>query len=475
MSPSPGAVRVVIAGGGFGGLAVARELERLQRADMPLDITLINRENYFLFTPMLHEVAASDLELTTIVNPLRRLVRNVRLFTGVVDRIDTDAREVHVSHADGAHAHALPYDHLVLALGTVTNFFGIAGLRERAVTMKTLGDAITLRNQLIANLEEADFECSRDIREPLLTVLVAGGGFAGVETVAAVNDFMRSALGLYRNLKASDVRVVVVHPGAYLLPELGEVLGRYTQERLTAHGVEVVLHARVTGVSDDMVHLSNGQTIRSRNLVWTAGTSANPVLDSVVCAKDRGRLVVDATMRVAGCDGLWALGDCAAIPNADGGTYPPTAQHALREGKQLAQNILATEQGGALMPFRFRTLGLLAAIGQRTGVADIFGLKFSGFIAWWLWRTVYLAKLPRFEKKVRVALEWTLDLFFSKDTVQFATRQASFISRAETPGTSAADAPPAANPASGNHFAPGGTLAGDAQARASSPLRMENR
>ncbi len=472
MTP-PRAVRIVIAGGGFGGLAVARELERLQRPDMPLQITLVNRENYFLFTPMLHEVAASDLELTTIVNPLRRLVKNVGLFTGLVERIDTEAREVHVSHADGAHAHALPYDHLVLALGTVTNFFGIEGLRERAVTMKTLGDAITLRNQLIANLEEADFECSKDIREPLLTVLVAGGGFAGVETVAAVNDFMRSALGLYRNLKPSDVRVVVVHPGAYLLPELGEVLGRYTQERLAAHGVEVVLHARVTGVTGDIVHLSNGRDVRTRNLVWTAGTSANPVLDSLTCAKERGRIVVDATMRVPGCDGLWALGDCAAIPNPEGGAFPPTAQHAIREGKQLAQNILATERGQELAPFRFRTLGLLAAIGQRTGVADIFGMKFSGFIAWWLWRTVYLAKLPRLEKKVRVALEWTLDLFFSKDTVQFGTRQAAFISRADVPAADMGEAPSTATSAIGNHFALTGNLPADAHDRASSPPRME--
>ena len=472
---APKALRIVIAGGGFGGLAAARELERLQHDDLPMEITLVNRENYFLFTPMLHEVAASDLELTTIVNPLRRLVKKVRLFTGVVERIDAAAREVHVSHAEGVHVHALPYDHLILALGTVTNFFGIAGLRERAVTMKTLGDAITLRNQLIANLEEADFECSRDIREPLLTVLVAGGGFAGVETVAAVNDFMRATLGLYRNLKPSDVRVLVVHPGAYLLPELGEVLGRYTQERLTAHGVEVVLHARVTGVSDDVVHLSDGRTVRTRNLVWTAGTSANPVLDSLECAKERGRIVVDATMRVAGFAGLWALGDCAAIPNPDGGTFPPTAQHALREGKQLARNIVATENGGEVAHFRFRTIGLLAAIGQRTGVADILGFKFSGFVAWWLWRTVYLAKLPRLEKKVRVALEWTLDLFFSKDTVQFATRQASFISRADAPAISVAEASAGENSTIGNHFALHGTIAGDAQDRASSPSRMESK
>ena len=432
MSHATRPTRIVILGGGFGGLSVARELERTLRPDEPVTITLVNRDNFFLFTPMLHEVAASDLDLATIVNPLRKLLTRTALFTGVVQEIDTERRVVHVTHADGAHAHALPYDHLVLALGAVTNFFGIAGLESRAITMKTLGDAITLRNHLIANLEEADFECSRDIREPLLTVLVAGGGFAGVETVAAVNDFVRAALRFYRNLAPSDVRVVIVHPGDYLLPELGERLGRYTQDRLRARGVEVALNTRVAAVAGDVVQLSDGRTLRSRNLVWTAGTSANPVLDSLACTKSRGRVVVSPTLEVPGHPGLWALGDCASIPAPDGSTYPPTAQHALREGRRLAANLVATLRGTPLAPFSFRTLGLLASIGRRTGVANVFGVNFSGVVAWWLWRTIYLSKLPRLEKKVRVALEWTLDVVFSKDIVQFGTRHAPTISRTET-------------------------------------------
>ncbi len=417
-------VQIVIAGGGFGGVEVARELERILRSEAAVQITLVNRENYFLFTPMLHEVAASDLELTTIVNPLRQLVKRSSVFTGVVESIDVEQRTVQVSHADGGHTHHLAYDHLVIALGAVTNFHGLPGLAERAHTMKTLGDAIALRNQLIAHLEEADFDCNSAARSALLTVLVAGGGFAGVETVAAVYDLLHAARQHYPNVKATDIRVVVVHPGPHLLPELGEALGRYTRERLSARGLEVYLNTRVVGIEGDDVLLSSGERIATRNLVWTAGTSVNPILNSLPCRKERGRVCVEPTLQVTELPGVWALGDCAAIPDPEGGTYPPTAQHALREGTLLARNIAATLRGEPLKPFTFRTIGLLASIGQRTGVAVILGRKFSGFVAWWLWRTIYLSKLPRLEKKVRVALTWTLDVFFAKDIVQYATHRA---------------------------------------------------
>lgn len=416
--------RIVILGGGFGGLATARELERLLPAEAPVSITLVNRENYFLFTPMLHEVAASDLDVTTIVNPLRKLLRRTTLFTGTVDHIDTGVREVTVSHAGGAHAHQLPYDHLVVALGSVTNFFDIPGLTEHALTMKSLTDATVLRNQLIEHLEEADFECSAPVREPLLTFVVAGGGFAGVETVAAMHDFLQHAQRFYGNVRSDDLRVLVVHPGEWLLPELGERLGRYTNERLQSRGIEVVLNTRVTGVEGDDVLLSTGRRIRSRTVVWTAGVSANPVLQSLSCHKARGRLVVDPCLRVDGVDRVWALGDCAHVTDPISGTpYPPTAQHALRQGTRLGANLAAVLRGERPEPFVFSTIGLLASLGRRTGVASILGRQFSGFFAWWLWRTIYLAKLPRLEKKVRVALDWTLDVLFSKDLVQFGARR----------------------------------------------------
>lgn len=429
MSARP--TRVVVLGGGFGGLATVRELERLLPAGAPVEITLVNRENYFLFTPMLHEVAASDLDITTIVNPLRKLVRRASLFTGTVERIDLHARTVTVSHAEGAHEHVLAYDHLVVALGAVTNFLGVPGAAERAITMRSLGDALELRNRLIQHLEEADFECNAEQRGPLLGVVVAGGGFAGVETVAAVHDFLHAALRYYPNLRREHLRVAVVHPGPYLLPELGEHLGRYTQARLGERGIDVLLGARVAAVEPDTVVLKDGRRIVARTLVWTAGSTAHPVLDVLPCERTRGRIVVDECLRVPAWPGVWALGDCAHVPDpASGGApHPPTAQHALREGRTVARNIAAVLRGEAPQPFAFRTIGQLAAIGRRTGVASIRGRNFSGFVAWWLWRTIYLAKLPRFEKKLRVALDWTLDVIFSKDLVQFATSRAPAVSR----------------------------------------------
>ncbi len=267
--------RVVILGGGFGGLYVALELEKTLARDPNVEVTLVNRENFFLFTPMLHEVAASDLDLTNIVNPVRKLLRRVNFFAGDVERIDLAQKTVQVSHGFDHHHHTMPYDHLVIALGSITNFYGLPGLADRALTMKSLGDAIHLRNRLIAHLEEADTECCAAVREPLLTFVVAGGGFAGVETMAGVNDFVRHALRFYSNLKESDVRMVLVHPEPVILPELGEKLGRYAQKKLAERGVEIRVEVKVTGVADEAVALSDGSCLRSKMLIWTAGTSPN--------------------------------------------------------------------------------------------------------------------------------------------------------------------------------------------------------
>ena len=409
--------RIVVLGGGFAGVYAVMELERLLGRDRDVEITLVNQDNFFVFTPMLHEVAASDLDLTHIVNPIRKMLRRAAFFHGEVLEIDLEHKAVVVTHGvDGGHPHRLEYDHLVLALGAVTNFFGTPGLAERAFTMKTLGDAIALRNRIIDSLEEGDFECCPAVRRRMMTFVVAGGGFAGVETVAAVHDFMLDALHHYPHLQPSDVRVVLVHPGAVILPELSEKLGRYAQKKLAARGIELHLETKVQGFSSEGVQLSDGTVIETANLVWTAGTAPNPLIAPLACAKERGRVVVDEYLQVPGWPGLWSLGDCACVPDkVRGGAYPPTAQHASRQGKVLARNIHAELRGGRKRPFAFKTLGQLAAIGRRTGVANILGINFSGFVAWWMWRTIYLMKLPRFERKVRVALDWTLDLCFAKD------------------------------------------------------------
>jgi NADH dehydrogenase len=429
---TPGRKRVVILGGGFGGIYTALELDKTLARDQDVEVTLVNRDNFFLFTPMLHEVAASDLDLTTIVNPLRKLLRHVKFLDGEVDWIDLDNKQVGVSHGYQHHSHAVPYDALVLALGSVTNFYGLPGLAERALTMKSLGDAIYLRNRMIAHLEEANFECAAAMREPLLTFVVAGGGFAGVETIAGMNDFLREALAFYPNLRQNMLRMVLVHADGVILPELGEQLGRYAHKKLAARGVEIRTGTKVTALSDHEVTLSDGNKITTATLVWTAGTAPNPLLATLPCKTHGGRLPVNEYMEIPDRPGIWALGDCALIPDrVTGKPHPPTAQHALREGRVVAQNVTAALRGGRKKPFVFKTIGQLAAIGRRTGVARILGVNFSGFMAWCLWRAIYLSKLPRFEKKLRVAIDWTLDVIFSKDLVQFLTVRGQTVSKVE--------------------------------------------
>ena len=425
------ATRIVVLGGGFAGVYAARHLERAFARRSDVEITLVSRDNFFLFTPMLHEVAASDLDITHIVSPLRTLLKTTRIFIGDVEGIDVERRRVRVAHGFERHDHDLPYDHLVVALGSITNFYGLPGLEQRALTMKTLGDAIHLRNRVIATLEEGDTECTAG-RDGLLTFVVAGGGFAGVETIAGLNDFVREALRFYPRLTADRIRMVLVHSGATILPELGEHLGAYAQAKLAARGIEIVANAKVSGVSDSAVMLDDGRTIPSRLVVWTAGTSPHPLLRLLPCPLNRGRIVVDETLAVPGWPGVWALGDCAVVPDRRTGMpHPPTAQHALREAGTVAGNIAAAIAGRPLRLFEFRTIGQLAAIGRRTGVARMFGVNFSGFIAWWLWRTIYLSKLPRLEKKCRGAIDWTLDLIFAKDFVQFLTVRAPVMSTHE--------------------------------------------
>jgi NADH dehydrogenase len=425
-------VRVVILGGGFGGLYTALELEKRLKTVSNVDITLVNRDNYILFTPMLHEVAASDLDITHIVNPVRKMLNRVRFFHGHIEAVDLEARTVEVCHGDEGHPHRLPFDHLVVALGSVTNDRGVPGLREHALGMKTLGDAIALRNRLIANLEAADFECAAGARGPLLTFVVAGGGFAGVETAAAAHDFLEDAVRHYRHLTKAALRLVLVHSGDHLLPELGPELGRYAEQCLVGRGIDVRLGARVARCTEQGVELAGGEFLPARTLVWTAGTAPNPLVESLSLEKERGRIRVGGDLECPGSPGVWALGDCAAIPDGAGGYHPPTAQHAIREARTLGANIAATIVGGPRRAFRFGGLGQLAAIGRRTGVAKVAGLRFSGFPAWWLWRTVYLMKLPRLEKKLRVMIDWTLDLLFSKDLVRVETGVDRFAAEPST-------------------------------------------
>jgi NADH dehydrogenase len=398
--------KVVIVGGGFAGLRAAQYLDKTLARRSDVDVTLISRENY-----------PGD-----IVNPLRRILRHVKVGEAEVRAIDLTTRCIHCIGGVRDIERELEFDHLLLALGSDTNFFDMEGVRDWSVTMKNLSDAALLRNRMVALFEEATLEGDDTTRRRLLTFVTAGGGFAGVETTGAVNDFVRDTVRYYPHLSEELIRVVVVHPGNFLLPELGEELGRYTEDKLRERKVEVIKGARVASYDGSVVTLNNGTSIPASTLIWTAGVTPSPVIASLPYRKERGRLLVNEFLSVPGVSGLWAAGDCAAVPDLKTGKFhPPTAQHRLREGLVAAKNIEAAILNRPLKPFIFTTLGQLATIGRRTGVAMVFGIKFSGFVAWWLWRTVYLMKLPRLAKKLRVMIGWTLNLFFGREIEQMIT------------------------------------------------------
>ena len=420
---SAGKKRILILGGGFAGAYAARYLEKRLGATSDTEIAVVAKENFVLFTPMLHEVAGSDVSVTDIVQPLRKMVHRAHVGIAEIETIDLAQKRVRIRHHALTHPYEISYDQLVLALGAVTNFYHTPGLQEHALTMKTLGDALLVRNSVIDALELADNLPDETARRTTLTAVVAGGGFAGIEAAGAVNDFLREGMKFFPRLSEDMIRVVVVHAGDHILPELGPSLGHYAQEKLSKRGVEVRLNAKITGCDGQEVTLNNGDRIPTRMLIWTAGTTPAPVLSGLPCAMQHGRVVADECFRVPDWPGVWALGDCALVPDPlnPGKFYPPTAQHAIRQAAVLADNIVAALRGQPPRAFKFKMLGMLAAIGRRAGVAQILGMKFSGIIAWCLWRGIYLSKLPGFQKKVRVGIDWALDLVFSKDIVQLPT------------------------------------------------------
>jgi NADH dehydrogenase len=413
--------RIVIAGGGFAGLYAAKHLDGMLARRTDIEVTLISRENFILFTPMLHEVAAGDLSPSDIVNPLRRILRRVNVVQAEIHAIELTKKIVRCLGGLRDVELEIEFDHLLLALGAETNFFDIPGVRDWAVTMKNLADAALLRNRMVALLEDASLCKDEASRRELLTFVTAGGGFSGAEITGAINDFLRETVRFYPAIKQEMIRTVLVHAGEHLLPELGEELGRYAEHKLCNRGVEVIDGALVTSYDGSVVELSNGRSVPATTVIWTAGAKPSPVIESLPCEKQRGRLLVNECLAVAGIPGLWAVGDCAAVPDGTGGFYPPTAQHGMREAVAAAKNITRAVDGEPLKPFHYKTIGMLASIGHHSGVAMLFGVKFSGFIAWWMWRSVYVLKLPRLAKKIRVMMDWTLDLFFGRDIEQVIT------------------------------------------------------
>jgi len=417
-APKPEPTRVVILGGGFGGVSAAQRLEKLTAQNERFDVTLVSQSNYLLFTPMLAEVASSSLEAQHISTPIRAACPHTRFLRAAVDGIDTDAKAIRLLPGVNLKPETLAYDHLVLALGSVPDFYDLPGMEAHSFSLKTLEDATRLRNHVLAILERADVEPDPIERERQLSFVVVGGGFAGTEIIAELFDLVRGVLHYYPGIEREDLRFALIHSRKQILPELGQRLGEYSLRKLRARGIEFLLESRVIEASEVAVTLDGGQRIPTRTIVWTAGNQPNPLLKTIPSETDgRGSVLTDRALRVRGVDHVWAIGDCANVPDQHGQPFPPTAQHALREGKLVAENIVAVSDGGQVKEFRYRAIGLLVALGHRTGAAEIMGQRFSGLLAWLLWRGLYLSKLPGLEKKVRVSLDWLLDLFFSRDIV----------------------------------------------------------
>ena len=418
--------RIVILGGGFAGMKTAECLEQELHTNSTAMITLISETNALLFTPMLAEVAGSTLEPSHISTPLRSSLRRTEFIRGRVDAIDLESRKVVLASDSPTGQLVVPYDHLVLALGSVSNYLGMANIEKLAFNFKSLLDAIRIRNHVIEMFERADRESDPSQRAPLLSFVIAGGGFAGVELAGALNDFARGILADYPNLNPNEPNIVLVHSRDRILPELSESLARYAQKKMEARGVKFRLNARLSDVQPGVVVVSDGE-IRAQTLVWTAGTAPNPLLKSQPFERDkRGAVKVDLTLAVPCHPGVWALGDCAAVNDAKTGKpCPPTAQFAIREAVTVARNIAAQLGGRPLKNFHFDLLGALCVVGHQTACAELRvpfardkSVRFSGLLAWLMWRGIYLSKLPGMERKIRVLMDWMIELFFPRDIVQ---------------------------------------------------------
>ena len=406
--------RIVILGGGFGGVYTALHLERLAGRKTPLDVTLIARDNYLLMTPLLFEAGTGVLEPRHTVNPLRPLFSRTRFVEGEIAGVDFERRVVKVALTEDRLVE-VAYDQLVIALGGVTNRAIIPGSQD-ALAFKTLADAIFLRNHIIDLMERADAEPDPRRKQQLLTFVIVGGGLVGVELVGEMTEFLRNLVRSYPRVRYEEIRIELLEAGPEIMREMDRDLAGYGVKVLEKRGVKVRAGTPVQRIEPERVHLPGGEVIEAATIVLSAGVASNPLLAELDIARDRkGRIAVDGTMRSTSRPEVWALGDCAVIPDPQGRPYPQLAQHALRQAKVLAGNILGTLRGTPPQPFIYQTLGTLAALGHYKGIGRVWKFKTKGFVAWWVWRTYYLLQMPRFERRLRIMLDWSVALLFKND------------------------------------------------------------
>jgi NADH dehydrogenase len=416
-----GKPHIVILGGGFGGVYTAFHLDRmLRRGKLDAEVTLVSRENFYLMTPLLFEASSGVLEPRHAVNPIRRMVRVAQFVEMEVEAVDFEQRRVLGRHTPSDPPYHLPYDHLVLALGGVSNRRLIPG-SEHAIAFKTMTDALRLRNHVVDMFERADVERDPRKKEELLTFVVIGGGLVGVELMGELESFATKLVRPYPHIRHAELRFILLDGGNHIVEEMPKDLAMYATRKFQQRGIQIRNHTHVTRIEPGRALLEGGETITSRTILLATGVAPNPLVETLPLEKTRkGRIVTNAAMRVPGRPNLWALGDCAAVPDPEGKPFPTLAQHALRQAKVLANNLCAATRGEEtrIKPFVYHTQGMLAALGDYSGIAKVKGVKLRGFLAWWVWRSYYLWQMPRWDRRLRLIIDWTVALIFANDIVK---------------------------------------------------------
>jgi NADH dehydrogenase len=413
--------RILVVGGGYIGTYAALGLQRRLRRDEG-EITLVAPESYMTYQSFLPEAAAGNIEPRHVVVPLRRVLKATRVLTGAITAIDHARRSATVLPVEG-DGYELSYDLLVLGVGSVSRLLPVPGLADQGVGFKTVEEAIYLRNHILEQMDAAESTTDESVRRRVLSFVFVGGGYAGIEALGELEQMARDACRYYRTVRRQDMRWVLVEAADSILPEIDPRLGVYAVERLRRRGIEVHLETRLDSAAEGAIRLSSGESFEARTLVWTTGVRAEPLAGRLGFPVDeRGRLPTDEFLRVRDVDAAWTAGDCAAVPDlTTGGICPPTAQHALRQARRLAKNVVAELRGKPLKPFRYRQLGALVSMGRSEGVANVLGLRLRGFPAWFAHRSYHVLRLPTINRKVRVMSDWTLALFFRRDVVQLGS------------------------------------------------------
>ncbi len=438
----PRSVRIVVLGSGFAGIEVLKKLQKTFNRDKEIEIILVSKDNFFLFTPMLPEVSTGMVETRHILTPVRSFCKKALFYQAEVESIDLERRIVHLKYSIGRdsqpitiHAQTIDYDYLIIALGSETNFFGIPDFENYSFTMKDIDDAITLRNHVIDVLEQANLEHKNEqLCTALLTFIVVGGGFNGIETVGALNDYVRGTIkNYYYNINPTFARVILVEAGKKILEQVDEDLGEYALKRLESKGVNCMLNTQVKKVTAEGIVLNNDNSIPCYSTIWTAGVIPGKLIVNLKCEHDKGhRIVTNSFLEIPGHEGVvYAIGDCASITDTNTGkTYPPTAQHAIAQGRVAANNVIyEIKRIGEKKRIVYKSKGMMAEMGKRDGIASLYGIKLHGFMAWWMWRSFYLGNLPTRSKRLKVLLDWTMDLFFKPDVSYFTYPQGLVKSR----------------------------------------------